>query len=260
MPFLGVGLHVIVAVFFAIHAVRTGRELYWLFILFMFPLFGSVVYFAVVFLPDTRIQSGARKAGAMLQKTIDPGRDLRAAQQAFDLTPTAHNQVALAGALLDAGKVDEAVAQYDACLRGPFANDNEIKLGAARAKLANRQPQAAIALLAPLRAGSPQFRPEQSTLLLARAYEDAGMHSEAGALFDATVQRYGSLEAHAELFIWAVDNGESALVQREGAELAHARKHMTKHTRTLQAELLKRVDAARAQLARGQSAKVSSAS
>ena len=60
MPFLGLGLHVIVAVFFAIHAVRTGRELYWLIILFMFPLLGSIVYFAVVVLPDTRLRSGAR--------------------------------------------------------------------------------------------------------------------------------------------------------------------------------------------------------
>lgn len=257
MPFLGVGLHVIVAIFFAIHAVRTGRELYWLFILFMFPLFGSVVYFAVVFLPDTRLQRGARKAGAMLQKTIDPGRDLRAAQTAFDLTPTAHNQMVLAAALLDAGKVSEAVAQFDACLQGPFANDNEIKLGAARAKLANGQPQAAIALLAPLQATS--FRPEQASLLLARAYDAAGMRTEAGALFDATAQRFGSLDARAELFIWAVANGETALAQREGAELAHARKHMARHTRALQADLLKRVDAASALQARGQAAKVSSA-
>jgi len=259
MPIFGIGLHVIVAVFFAIHAVRTGRELYWLFILFAFPMLGSVVYFAVVFLPDTRLQSGARKAGAALQKSLDPGRDLRAAQHAFDLTPTAHNQMVLAAALLDAGKVPEAVAQYDACLQGPFANDNEIKLGAARAKLANGQPQVAIAMLEPVRDANPNFRPEQSGLLLARAYDLAGMRQQAGALFDTLAQRFGSLETRAELFIWAAANGEAQLAQREGGELAHARKHMAKHTRALNAELLKRVDAASAQMARAQAAKASSA-
>jgi hypothetical protein len=260
MPFVGIGLHVIVAIFFAIHAVRTGRELYWLFILFMFPLLGSVVYFAVVFLPDTRLQSGARKAGAALQKSLDPGRDLRAAQQAFDLTPTAHNQMVLAAALLDAGKVAEAVAQYDACLQGPFANDNEIKLGAARAKLANGQPQAAIALLEPLRDSHPNFRPEQSGLLLARACDDAGMREQAGALYDTLAQRFGSLETRAESFIWAVTNGAALQAQRDGGELAHARKHMAKHTRALHADLFKRVDAASAVLARSQAGKASSAS
>lgn len=259
MPFLGVGLHVLVAIFFAIHAVRTGRELYWLFILFAFPLLGSIVYFAVVFLPDTRLQRGARKAGAVLQKTIDPGRDLRVAQHAFDLTPTAHNQMVLAAALLDAGKVTEAVAQYDACLQGPFANDAEINFGAARAHLAYGQPQTAIRLLEKLREQHPNFRVEQSSLLLARAYAAAGMHDQAGALFDTTAQRFGSLETRAELYIWAVGQGAVALADRESGELAHARKHMAKHVRAVHADLFKRIDAASAQRERNQAGKVSSA-
>ncbi|AEG69672.1 conserved transmembrane protein of unknown function [Ralstonia solanacearum Po82] len=45
MPFLGIGFHVIVALFFAVHAVRTHQSMYWLFILFAFPLLGSVAYF-----------------------------------------------------------------------------------------------------------------------------------------------------------------------------------------------------------------------
>ena len=49
MPFVGLGLHLVVALFFAVHAVRTGREMYWLVILFSFPLLGSIAYF----LPST---------------------------------------------------------------------------------------------------------------------------------------------------------------------------------------------------------------
>jgi len=244
MPFLGIGLHVIVAIFFAIHVVRTGRELYWLAILFMFPLLGSVVYFAVVFLPDTRVRSGARKAGAVLQKSLDPGHDLRAAQRAFDLTPTAHNQMVLAAALLEAGKVGDAVAQYDACLQGPFAGDNEINLGAARAKLAYGQPQAAIALLEQLQARHPNFRPEQSGLLLAQAYDAAGMQDAAGALYEALAVRFGSLASRAALYIWATAHNRPDLAQREGEEIAHARKHMTRQTRALHTDLFKQVDAA----------------
>ena len=43
MPIFGLGLHILIAIFFAIHAIRTGREMYWLLILFMFPLLGSIV-------------------------------------------------------------------------------------------------------------------------------------------------------------------------------------------------------------------------
>jgi hypothetical protein len=246
MPIFGIGLHILVAIFFAIHAVRTGRELYWLFILFMFPLLGSIVYFAVVFLPHSRFERGARQAGAAIQKGLNPGRAVREAQQAFDLTPTAHNQMRLAQALLDAGKVEQAVEQYDACLRGPFANDPEINAGAARARLANKQPQAAIGLLVSLRATQPNFRPEEIGLLLASAYDAAGRKEEAGAQFDMLVKRFGSVEARAGLALWAIEQGERLLAERELKELDHARRHMTRSTRGLHQDLFRRLDAARA--------------
>jgi hypothetical protein len=44
MPIVGLGLHLLIALFFAVHAVRSGQQLFWLFILFSFPLLGSVVY------------------------------------------------------------------------------------------------------------------------------------------------------------------------------------------------------------------------
>jgi hypothetical protein len=244
MPFLGVGVHLLVAVFFAIHAVRTGREVYWLLILFMFPLLGSVVYLFAVYLPNSRLEHGARKAGAAIQKSLDPGRDLREAQHAFDLTPTAHNQMRLAAAMLDAGMITEAVAQYGACLRGPFANDAEIGVGAARAKLANNQPQEAIELLVALRARQAGFRPEQVGLLLAAAYEAAGRHDDAGAEYEQLVQRFSSIEARAHLALWAIAHGNHALAERELSELRHARKHMPKNTRGLHEDLFARVDAA----------------
>lgn len=43
MPIIGLGLHVLIAIYFAAHAVRTGQDKYWLWILFAFPLLGSLV-------------------------------------------------------------------------------------------------------------------------------------------------------------------------------------------------------------------------
>ncbi len=244
MPFLGLGLHLIVAIFFAVHAVRTGRPMYWLMILFAFPLLGSIVYFAAVFLPHSRLERQARLAGHALQRKLDPGRDVREARAAFDLTPTAHNQMRLAAALLESGQTAEAVAQYDACLQGPFANDPEVILGAARAKAAHGQPEAAIALLVPLQQKQPGFRPEDIGLVLGRAYTAIGRQAEAGAQFAAVAERFGSIEARVELALWALANGDEAVAQRELKEIEHARRHMTKYTLDLHRELLRRLDAA----------------
>lgn len=207
MPILGLGLHLIVAIFFAVHAVRTGRPRYWLLILFSFPLLGSLVYFAAVFLPHSRLERQARMAGHALQKKLDPGRDVREARQAFDLTPTAHNRMRLAAALLEAGQAAEAAAEYEACLQGPFAGDAEVILGAARAHAANGQ-------------------------------------AEAGVQFTALAERFGSIEARVELALWALANRHEAVAQRELQEIGHARRHMPRHTLDLHRELFCRLDAA----------------
>ena len=244
MPFLGLGLHLIVAIFFAVHAVRTGRPMYWLMILFAFPLLGSIVYFAAVFLPHSRLERQARLAGHALQRKLDPGRDVRDARAAFDLTPTAHNQMRLAAALLESGQTAEAVAQYDACLQGPFANDAEVILGAARARAAHGQPEAAIALLAPLQDKQPGYRPEEVGLVLGRAYAAVGRQTEAGAQLTAMAERFGSIEARVELALWALANRDEAVAQRELKEIEHARRHMTKYTLDLHRDLFRRLDAA----------------
>ena len=244
MPIIGLGFHFVIALFFAIHALRTRRQTYWLFVLFSFPVLGSIVYFVVEYLPQTRVERQARIAGRALRKAIDPGREVRDARRDFDLTPTAHNQMRLAAALLDAGQAAEAVQQFDACLSGPFAGDPQVILGAARANLAHGQPAAAIALLAPLQAKQPNVRADEVGLELGRAYAASGRHAEAGAQLEAVVERFPSLEARVELALWALGNGQEAVAQRELKELEHARKHMPRHARTLNQELFKRLDAA----------------
>ena len=250
MPILGLGLHFLVALFFAVHVVRSGRELYWLILLFSFPILGSLVYFLAIFLPQSRLQRTLGKAGEVVRDKLDPGRAMREAQNAFDLTPTAHNQTRLARTMLDAGMYSKAVEQYDACLSGPFAGDPEIRIGAAEAQLANGQAAQTVTALLALRASHPSFRQEQLGLLLARAYAAADMHSEAGIEFAAVIERFNGIEARAEYALWALSRRDQTLAQTQLRELNHARKHMSKHTRALYHEMFKRIDAAVAQQGR----------
>ncbi|HBF51989.1 MAG TPA: hypothetical protein DDX04_18380, partial [Massilia sp.] len=56
--------------------------------------------------------------------------------------------------------------------------------------------------------------------------------------------RFGGIEARVELALWALANAREGVAQRELQEVAHARRHMTKYTRTLHQGLFKRLDAA----------------
>ena len=83
MPIVGLGLHFLIALFFAVHALRNGRQMYWLLILFSFPVLGSLVYFVAEYLPASRLQRQGRIATRALQKTIDPGRDAQSRAQRY---------------------------------------------------------------------------------------------------------------------------------------------------------------------------------
>jgi hypothetical protein len=245
MPFLGIGLHVLVALFFAIHAVRSGQPLFWLFILFSFPLLGSLAYFVVVYLPDSRLHSGARKAVQAAARSLDPSRELREARAAFEYTPTAQNQMRLAAALLESGAAEEAARNYEACLTGPFAADLEIQLRAARAFFESGQAARAIGHLEQIRAADANFRGEAVGLLLARALGAAGRAAQARAQFEATLARYGSFEARVEYAIWARAAGDTATAARLDGEIDQTVRRWSRHTRELNQPLLRRWGAAR---------------
>jgi hypothetical protein len=241
MPIAGLGLHILVAIFFAVHALRSGQHMYWLIILFMFPLLGSIVYFLAIFLPSSRIERGAKSVVKAAVRALDPTRELRETRDAFEYTPTAQNQMRLAAALLAAGQVEEAAANYEACLKGPFAADLEIRFGAARAAMECKRYEQAIAHLQSIRANTPGFRSEQVALLLARALGGAGRDADAKAEFDSAVERFGSFEARAEYAIWAAAAGDWHAVTHLKAEIDQTTKRWSRHTRDLNAPLLRRL-------------------
>jgi hypothetical protein len=248
MAIFGIGIHVLVAIFFAVHVVRNGQQMYWLFILFMFPLLGSVVYFVAVYLPSSNINQHARKVATVAVKTLDPGRELREAREAYEYTPTAQNQMRLASAQLEAGHALEAAATYEACLQGPFAGDLEIRFGAARATLESNRAAAAVDHLQFIRNANPNFRAEQVSLLLAQALANSGRQEEARQEFEYALSRHGGFTVQAEYAIWAAGAGDADKANALNAELRRTIDRWSPQTRDLNQQLIKRLNAAMAGL------------
>ncbi|MDD5056841.1 MAG: hypothetical protein PHQ60_03135 [Sideroxydans sp.] len=242
--FAGLGLHVFIAVFFAIHAVRNGQPMYWLLILFLFPLMGSAVYFFAIFLPGFRLDHRARRAVSVAAKVLNPQGEMRDAQAAFDDLPTAQNQIRLAEAQFELGLFEAAAKNYEACLKGPFSTSLEIRFGAARAFVECRRFDEALLHLEAIQAIDQAFRREAVSLLLARTYAGTGRATEARSLFESVVERYGSFEARAEYAIWALSVGDTATAARLQAEIDHITKRWSPQAREHNAATMQRLNAA----------------
>jgi len=245
MPFAGIGLHVVIAIICAIHAVRTRQQIYWLFILFMFPLLGSLVYFVAIYLPNSRLEHGAMKAVSVAVKAIDPTRELREARAEFEFAPTAQNQMRLAAALLEVGDAQAAAEQYESCLRGPFASDADIRFGAARAFVECQRYADAMRHLEPLRREKPGYRPEAVSLLIARSLAGTSRHAEARHEFESAITKFGTYAAKAEYAIWAYRVGDTSTAERLSAELEDIAARWNSLSRELNAAVAHRLSAAR---------------
>ncbi|MBV8635408.1 MAG: PLDc N-terminal domain-containing protein [Burkholderiaceae bacterium] len=248
MEIFGIGIHVIVAIFFAIHAMRSGRNMYWLFILFVFPLLGSVVYFFVEYLPGSRVNRGFNrgfdKASSVALGLVDPSRELREARDAYELSPSVQNRVRLAKALLARGEAHESIAHFDACLSGPFARDPELLFAAASAKLQDGQVAQALELAQNLREVASPTSAERASLLLARAYAANGDSASAKAEFQAAVARHNSVETKAQYGIWAAEAKQMDIARNMLDDIGRDERHWTPHARSFNKPLLQQLEKA----------------
>ena len=244
MPFAGIGLHVIIALFFAVHAVRSGQHNYWLFILFAFPLLGSIVYFFAIFLPNSRLQRHARQLANNAVKALDPTREVREAQAAYDYSPTAQHEIRLAQAQLAVGNAAQSLKHFEAAMKGPFATDQDIRWGAAQAAYDAGQPQVALQYLKTIAQTDVHYRAEPVGLLIAKSYAAMGDNDMARKSFDFVRELSGGFDVIAEYAIWAAERGDWPTANRLKADADKAMTHWSGQQRQLNKEMLQRLKAA----------------
>ncbi len=251
MPyFFGIGLHIVIAVFFAIHALKTKRELFWLIVLFSFPLLGSLVYFVVEFWPEMQSSRGARVAGQALRAIADPKRELREAKKVFDLTPTVAARMRLADAYLSAGDAEQAREHLDASLAGTHANDPDILEKLAQANMQLGDADGTASALRKLFEARPERNTADAALLYARALgasttsSGADLKAATEAAFAHALQVASGPEVKLRYGQWLATQGEVTRAKDLFADITQDAKHWTPHARSLNKQWL--ADAERA--------------
>lgn len=197
MPIAGLGLHVLIAIFFATHAIRSGQDRSWLWILFAFPLLGSLVYAVAIWLPDARNSRQGQLVARGVRRALDPSRELRDALEALDVAATPANRLRLADALLGDGRASEAVVQYQSVLTGLYADDPQVRIRLAGALLEAGKPNDARELLDRLIVEQPTLKSPDGHLVYARAVAALGDRARAHEEFETLVGYFAGLEARA---------------------------------------------------------------
>jgi hypothetical protein len=201
------------------HAVRTGRDQFWLWILLMAPGIGPIVYIALNVIPDIFGGTTARRLGAAARETLDPHREYREAKAACDETPTVRNQSRLAAAAMHMNRFAEAEALYREAAQGIHAEDPVLLLGRANALLELGRAADALAVLEQLGRDEDAGRTPPAALALGRAYEGVGRVAEADTAYDWAAQRMPGFEALARYAAFMARHGRKDEARDVVAEL-----------------------------------------
>src|SRR4051812_34586947 len=158
----------------AVHVVRSGRQLYWLWILFVGSYLAVIVYLIVAVIPDLRNDPRSRSAAHRVLHTIDPERRRRAITAKLEIADTIDNRRALAEESMRLGDYANAAELYRSVLKGVYASDASFLLGLAQAQAGLEDFNAARATLETLFSTNPNFRHNDAELLHARVLESDG--------------------------------------------------------------------------------------
>jgi hypothetical protein len=247
MRIFGISIHIIIALIFAVHAVRTQQNVYWLVILFLFPGLGSLVYLFVVYLPGLRQSRGARAATRAFSQLVDPDRAVREARMAFDRAPSVAHRMRLGAALLDAGNAAEALEHYRAAATGPFSSDPGLLQGLARAQFANGDATGTQETLERLFAVHPIARQQsEPALLYARALAAVGAPGTRAAFEVALASASDAAPRclYADWLAAQADDADRRRARELYADIVHDARHWTRYARDHNSEWLQRAQSA----------------
>ena len=188
-------LSVIVQIGLILHVVRTGRPMYWIFIILMAPGIGSLAYAIVELLPELSSSGKGRRAMRGIRKTLDPGGDLRQRQLEHKLSGSVDAARHLAAELLENGQFDEAIEHYEKSLSGLYEYDPDLLLGLATARFQNEEFDKARETLDLLIERNPDFKSQDGHLLYARSVAECGDEEKALDEYKAVTAYYAGAEA-----------------------------------------------------------------
>lgn len=200
-----------------IHVVRTGRELYWLWILVIAGPLGAAIYFLAIILPEMLGGRAARNVGKAARQALDPERDFRNAMRALEDTPTVGNRMKVAQAAAGLGRWEDAEAQWAQCVTGHWAEDVTILMGHANTLLELKRFDDALNRLQQVKALGREGETPAVALAFARAYEGLGRNEEADDVYRFAADRVPGLEAGARYVAFMAKTG-----RREDAEIGLA--------------------------------------
>ena len=179
-----------------IHVFRTGRPVYWAFVIFFLPAIGSIAYAVVELLPEFAGSIRGQRALRSVKKTLNPGAELRQRERQLGLSGSVDAARHLARELIESGRFADAALHYENALTGLYEHDPDLLLGLAEAQFGDERYEDAQHTLERLNEHNPDYRTGPGHLLYARTLEQNDDLEAAENEYGAVARYFAGAEAN----------------------------------------------------------------
>lgn len=231
-----------------VHVVKTGRPMYWIFILIIAPGIGGLAYAIAELLPELQNNMRAKRTMRGVKQVLDPGSELRRRQLEHRLSGSVDAARHLATELMEKGRYGEAITHYRTALSGIYEHDPDLLLGLATAQFGDGDAQAAKDTLDTLKETNPEYRSPEGHLVYARALEDLGDLEAAEEEYAVLAGYYPGVEARIRYAALLEKVKKEDLARQEYAAILAAAELAPRHFRKAQKKWLSEAKAGASRL------------
>lgn len=114
----------ILQIFCIYHVYKNKREYWWIWVILLFPLIGCGIYLYKTFYSKRNIQNIAEE----VKSTINTNYTITKLEKELEFSDTVENKTKVADEYSRRGNYERAFELYESCLKGVFANDQDLIL------------------------------------------------------------------------------------------------------------------------------------
>ncbi len=198
-----------------VHCFKTGRDRYWIYILFIAPGLGAAAYIIVELLPDFLRGLTGQKISRKVKSSLNPSGELKKRSQDFARSGSAQATHRLAEELMEREDYGEVERLYRESRKGLFEFDPVLMQGQAFALFRLGRYTDTIDLMNSLIKEVPDYRSQDGHLLYARAHAEAGLKDKAIEEFDVLVDYFTGPEARVRYAEYMHKEGNNDAARRQ---------------------------------------------
>lgn len=221
---------------FAVHAVRRGHSLTWIFIILIFPVIGAIVYFIAMVLPELQNSRAARQFKNHLKTITSTETHKSGGWQPHEVTDILDRKIKHAQALINKHSTDEAIQYLLNSLQGHYTQNPQLLLLLANAYFITGEYIKTIETLDRIMQHNPEFRSQDGHLLYARALEQSGNAQKALDEYKALSQYYIGYEAKCRYALLLKQFGQVEIANHLFQEVIQSARFANQSERTQNSE------------------------